>query len=87
MLLRAQDNTELFSTAYNWKAYYYELCYIEQWIWVSREGEKKMTYKDSEIRMGIESEVRTAEQCLKIWEANDLSPRTIYPAKLWIKDY
>ena len=36
---------------------------------------------------GIELEVRKAEQGLKIWEENDLSPRIIYPAKLWIKDY
>ena len=63
MLLRAQDNTQLFSRAYNRKAYYYELCYIEQWIWVSREGKKKD--KDSEIRMALNWKLEKQNSALK----------------------
>ena len=63
MLLRAQDNTELLVQHITGRLIIMNFAIQNNEFEFPEKGKKKMTYKDSEIRMGIELEVRTAEQC------------------------
>ena len=87
MLLRAQDNTELLVQHITGRLIIMNFAIQSNEFEFPERGKKRWPTKTQKSEWALNWKLEQQNSALKIWEANDLSPRTIYPAKLWFKDY